>query len=326
MTEQRYSREDDVFFHKELRALEKEVLETDYPEMVFANGSILPISTELPEGTKSFSYKIRNKLGMSKIIENPADDLPRVGIDYKEVIGKIHVMGNEFGFSFRDIRSAKLANAPLESDLMFSSKEASMLKFNEVIQFGDPSYDIVGLYNNPNITEYAVSTVGTGTPSTLWLENGVAVKTGDQIIADVNGIIRSVTITSKNTKRVNKVLLPLEHYTYIAATPRTTTSDATILGWLEANNPNVQFVGLNELEKERLTENGILGPDGVSALEGAMMVAMTVAKDTVKIHNPMPHKFHKAYQLGLEMITPTEMEFGGCDIRKPFAFAYGKNI
>ena len=83
------SREDDAFLTSELRRMEKETIETEYPALQFANGSIVPLSNELPAGTESYSYKIRNKIGMSKIIANPANDLPRVGVDYKEVLVKI---------------------------------------------------------------------------------------------------------------------------------------------------------------------------------------------------------------------------------------------
>ena len=324
--EERLSREDDIFLNNELRRIEKAIIDVDYPDMPFATGKIIPISTELPAGTKWYSYKIRNKLGMSKVIANPADDLPRVGIDYKEVAGKIINIGNEFGYTFKDIRASKVANKPLESDLMFSSKEANMLLFDNVLQYGDAFSNILGLYNNPNVTEYAVGTGGTGSPNTLWISAGVGVKTADQIIADICGLIRSVVVTSKGIKKVNRLLMPLEHHTYITQTPRSAVSDKTIFDWVKSVNPGVEFIPLHSLEKTNLTANGILGPDGVSALTGSMMVAMSVSIDSIRAHNPLVHTLHPMYQKGLELITPTEMEFGGVDIKKPIGFAYAKNI
>jgi hypothetical protein len=323
---EKLSREDDVFFQSELKQTEKQIIQTDYPELQFAQGNIIPLSNEFPAGTEFYSYRVFNKLGVSKIIANNADDLPRVGVDYKEIAGKVVATANEFALTFRDIRKSSIAKRSLRNELMFSSKEAAMTLLNETIQYGNSVHNLPGLYNNDNVTEYAVSTVGSGTPNTLWLDNGFAVKTPDQIIADVNGLIRSVIVLSKGKKRPNMVLLPLEHYTHIVSTPRSGTSETTILQWLERNNPGVRFIGVEELNKERLTEKGILGPDGVSALTGAMMMALTVALDTVKAHFPMPYTLQPTYQIGLEMRTPTEMEHGGTDIKKPYAFAYGKNI
>ena len=182
-------KEDAHFLAEELLRIKKQVIETEYPEMPFANGDILPISTELPEGTKYYEYKIYNKLGMAKIIANPADDLPRTDIEVKKVAGKIVEIGNQFGYSFKDIRSASLTGTPLKSDLQMNAKEQAYRKFDELIQYGDAAHNIVGLYNNSNITEYAVSTVGTGSPNTAWLVSGVATKTADQIIADINGFV-----------------------------------------------------------------------------------------------------------------------------------------
>lgn len=320
-----WAREDDVFLERELRQVEKKVLETDYRALEFANGSILPITNELPAGTRFYSYSIRNKLGLAKIIANPADDSPRVDIDYKEVAGRVHNAGASFGYSRRDLRSARIAKRSLDADKAQSAKEAQMTLFNQIIPFGDSTYNIIGLFNNPNITEYAVSTVGTGTPNTLWLEGAVAVKTPDQIIADVCGFINSIKQNSKKTQLVNRLLLPLTHLDHISCA-RIPDTNITILQYLKGIFPRVDFRGLTELQEAELTENDIKGPDGVSALTGSMMVAMNVNERNVKVHEPMPFTIHPAQMKGLEIVKETEHEIGGTDVRKPLGFSYGKNI
>lgn len=317
---------DGIYLPDQLRAKEKEILMEDFIELVFAAGSVLPISTRLPSGIRGYEYKIKTNIGMSKIIENASTDIPMVDIDYKAVYAKIVNTANSFSFSNRDIRSAEQGGVPLDLDLLMSSKEAAMVTFNDIIQYGSALHSVVGLYNNPNITEYAVSTVGTGSPNTAWLVGGVAKKTPDQIIADVNGIISSVRILSKNRKRVNKLLLPLEHEAYIATTPRSANSDLTILQFLKANNPRVEFIALPELSKDNLSNHGIKGPDKSSALTGAMMVAMSVSVDTVEVQLTMPYTIYKPQDEKLGKVVYTEMEHGGCEVKKPYAFAYGKNI
>lgn len=322
---EKWQKEDDTFLENELIQAEKTALKVDYPTKKFANGSILPISTELPEGTEYYKYKIFDILGYAKYIANPADDLPRVGIDVKEVMGKIYNSGNEFAWTFKDIRAARLARRSLDSELLISAKDAHMNLFNVTIPFGNVTYNILGLFNNPNVTEYAVSTVGSGTPNTLWLENGIATKTPDQIIADICGILNSIITVSKETQEPNRLLLPLTHMQHISCTARATNSDTTILEFVQGIFPNVQFIGLSELQQATLTAYGILGPSG-GALTGSMMVAMNVNERNVKVHMPMPFKKQPSYQLGLSIMSPCEMETGGTDIRKPLGFAYGKNI
>ena len=56
------------------------------------------------------------------------------------------------------------------------------------------------------------------------------------------------------------------------------------------------------------------------------MMALNVNEQNIKAHKPMDFKLQPTYQKGLEMITPSEMETGGAEIRKPLAFAYAKNI
>lgn len=320
-----WKKEDDVFLKSQLIQLEKTILKVDYPPLKFATGKILPISNELPAGTEWYKYKIFDTLGLAKYIANGADDLPRVGLDVKEVMGRILNMANEFAWTFKDMRSAKLAKRNLPSDLIISARDAQMRLFDKTIQFGSAIRNIYGLYNNPNITEYAVSTVGSGTPNTAWLVSGIAKKTPVQIIADICGFLDSIVNTSKETQEANRLLLPLTHLQHIRCTDKSTTSDVSILEKVQGLYPNVRFIGLRQLEKAYLTANGILGPTG-SALTGSMMIAMNVNTQNVKVHQPMPFKKQPSYQKGLEIVNPCESENGGTNIKKPLGFAYGKNI
>jgi len=320
-----WKKEDDTFLKSELIRTKKLALETVYPSLQWANGNMLPISFELPEGTEWYKYKIYNALGLAKYISNGADDLPRVGLDVAEIIAKILNSANEFAWTFKDLRSAKLAGRKLNTRLMSASKRAHMSLFNDTIQFGNAVRNVLGFYNNSNITEYAVSTVGSGTPNTAWLVGGIAKKTPAQIVADICGILNSIENTSKETQLANRLYLPTTHYQHIACTSLSTTDNTKILASVQGIFPNVRFIQVRQLAQAILTANGILGPAG-GALTGSMMIAANVNKETVEVQQPMPYKVQPSYQQGLEIRNPSEMETGGCDIFQPLAFAYGKNI
>ena len=146
---------------------------------------------------------------------------------------------------------------------------------------------------------------GTGS-SKLWVN-----KTADQIIRDVNGVISQVRTQSKDIHRANTVLMPLEQYAYISSAPRSSTTDTTILSFLQANNPGVKFTAVLEL-------------DGVSGVD--KMVAGEFSSDNLALEIPMAFRQYSPQQKGLEFEIPCESRFAGVLIFYPLSLAIGDSI
>lgn len=268
---------------------------------------IFPVSTATSEGATSITYRQYDAVGMAKLISAYADDLPRADVTGKEFNSPIRGIGIAYGYSLQDIRSSAFAGTGLSERKMRSAQRAHEEKINQLAWAGDAVSGLPGFISNANIPAYTVAADGTGSSKTF------VSKTADQIIRDVNGLINQVQTQSKGIHRANRVIMPLEQYTYIASQPRSATTDTTILQFLIVNNPGVTFTPVIEL-------------DGAGAAGADLMYAGEFSIDNMQLEIPMMFRQYSPQQTGLEFVIPCESRYGGVIVEYPMAFAVGSGI
>ena len=292
-----------IFFARQLEAIKSRAYDVKRPKLSALE--LMPVSTETPEGASTINYRQYDAVGAAKIIANYANDLPRADVTGKEFTSPIRGIGISYGYNLQEIRAAQMTGTPLSEKKMRAAMRAHEELVNRLAWFGDTEHGLPGFLTNPNIPAYTVTADGTGS-SKLW-----TAKTADQIIRDVNGIINQVMTQSKGIHRANTVLMPLEQYAYISSAPRSTTTDTTILAFLQANNPGVTFRAVLEL-------------DGVGGLD--KLVAGEFSVDNMQLEIPMAFRQYSPQQKGLEFEIPCESRFGGVIIEYPLALAIGDSI
>ena len=294
-----------VFFARQLEFIKSQSY--DVKRARLSAMEVFPVSTATPEGATTITYRQYDQVGMAKIIANYADDLPRADVSGKEFTSPIRGIGVSYGYNMQEIRSAMYAGTSLSERKMRSAQRAHEEKINQLAWAGDTVSGLPGFIGNANVPAYAVPADGTGATKT-W-----STKTADQIIRDVNALSNLVRTQSKDIHRANRVMLPLEQFTYISVTPRSATTDTTILAFLQANNPGVTFMPVLEL-------------DGAGAGGTDRMYAGEFSIDNMQMEIPMMFRQYSPQQNGLEFVIPCESRFGGIIIEYPLAFAYGDGI
>jgi hypothetical protein len=298
-----FDRNDSVFFARQLESIKAQAY--DVKRARLSALEVLPVSTAHPEGATTITYRQYDSVGAAKIIANYANDQPRADVTGKEFTSPVRGIGVSYGYNMQEIRSAQMTGMALSEKKMRSAQRAHEELINRLAWFGDVEYGLPGFMTNANIPAYTVTADGTGA-SKLWVN-----KTADQIIRDVNGAINQVRTQSKDSHRANTVLLPLEQYAQISSQPRSSTTDTTILGFLQANNPGVTFKPVLEM-------------DNVSGFD--KLVAGEFSVDNLQLELPMTFRQYSPQQKGLEFEIPCESRFGGVIIEYPLAFAIGDSI
>jgi len=245
-----------------------------------------PINTSTPEGANTITYRQYDSVGMAKIIDNAANDLPMADVTAKEFTSNIRSIGNAYSYSTQEIRNAQYAGVPLNSKKVVATQRAQMELINKIAFSGDSENGLQGLKSNTNITAVTIANDGTGSSKTF------ATKTAVQIVRDVNQLINQVISQSKGIHRANEVWLPIEQYTLLATTQNSAASDTTILGFLKQANPGVEFYALPELDQFRASS-----ADRMYALENSM--------DNWELNIPMMFKQEIPQQDGLLIKVPT---------------------
>lgn len=288
-----------IFFERELTTIKARSYDVLYPELKARQ--LFPVSYDANTGDGTIVYEQYDQVGFAKVIANYAKDFARADIKGKEFSSIIRSLGSSYGYSIQDIRAAAKTGKPLQQRKANAAKRAIMQLENTISLFGDKENDIPGFLSNPNIPIGAVINDGLAN-STLWKD-----KTPDQIIRDLNQLVSDIVLNSKGVEQPNVVLLPIKQYNVIASTPRSSTSDTTILSFFKAVNPLIQSV-------EWLIELAGVGPGGED-----MMLAYNRNPDKLTLEIPQEFEQFPAEQEGMEFVVDCHERIGGVIIYYPLA-------
>lgn len=294
-----------VFFARQLEYIKGKTY--DVKRAPLSAMSLMPVSTEIPEGATTHTYRQYDTVGMAKVIANYSNDLPRADVFAKEFTNPIRSIGNSYGYNVQEIRSAQFAGVNLNAKKSLSATRAHDEKINALAFSGDADHNLPGLLNNLNVPEVTLLADGTGSSKTF------ATKTADKIVRDINSLINKVLTQSKGIHRVNQVWLPIEQYALIATTQNSVASDTTILQFLQSVHQGVEFKSVVELDGA-----GAGGADRMYALENSM--------ENWQLEIPMMKKMYPPQQQGLEFVIPVESRFAGVIIEYPLGFAFADGI
>lgn len=230
-----------VFFQRQLEHILPEILEEPLPPM---NGfTLFPVSGELPAGIETWVSRHSSSSGRAKLIGVDGDDVPTVDFDLGETRHKVAHYAIGAKWTVHEMLSAMYAGTSIDSERLKIARDVAMRTMHDKLWLGDEKVGDDGLYGvfrHPLI------------PRTT-LANGLDGVAADTCIATLNSLANAHAQRTKG-RQVGKNLvmaMPLDDYSYIASTPRSATSDTTILQYFLRNSPYVrEVVGIFECSAE----------------------------------------------------------------------------
>ena len=215
-----------IYFEKELEYLKAKSYDVLYPELLARR--LFPVDSSADTGAATITYQTWDHVGMAKLIHQYAQDVPNIEITAKETTRKIYSEGVAFGYSMQDIRNARYAGKPLEQRKASAARRQVLQLENTLAFHGDANTDIPPFVNNPNFNQV---TLGTGLVGDTWAD-----KSADEIILDICNMVSAIRDISNGVEAPNTLLIPEAQYTQLSCTPRSTTSDTTILNFVLQSN------------------------------------------------------------------------------------------
>lgn len=294
-----------IFLNRQLENIKAKSYDVLYAEL--RAPMVIPVDNSAGAGAEKITYRQYDQVGAAQVIANYATDFRRVDIVAKEFTATVKSLGAAYGYSVQDIRAAIQGNLDLEQRRANAAVRAILQQENTIAFFGDADNNLQGLLNHPNIPNAVVAADGAGGLTTF------ASKSPDQIIRDVNSLINNIFVNTKEVERANSVLFPSSIWALLSSTPRSATSDTTILQFLKNNHPEITSWGsLVELETA-----------GTGATK--MMMAYNKSPDKLTLEIPVPYEVFPAQQTGLDFVVPVHERIGGVIVYYPLSlnFAYG---
>jgi len=222
-----------------------------------------------------------------------------------------HMAGIGYEWNLEEISVASLEGINMSDAKARAARRIAEQMLWNIAMTGNTEKNWTGLINDANVTAADVAGNGTGS-ATFW-----AAKTPDQILADINGGITGIYTGTQETEMANTVLLPTAIFQYLASTPRSSTSDTTILNFLLANNAYTAETG-QPLTVRALRALATADPGG----DGRAVVYRR-DPEVLRFHLPMPHRFLPPFQKSsMTWEVAGILRTGGTEIRLPKAVRY----
>lgn len=295
-----------IFFARQLEYIQARVYEFEYPTLQAFN--LIPISYDTPAGAEYVTSTLMQSVGRARVINSYADDLPEAGVLGSQITNPVKSIGTSYRYSHQEIRAAMYANVALPTRLAEAARRANDQLVNDLAFFGDTATGMTGLLNNPNIPSAPVPNDGTGN-TTEWVN-----KTPEQILRDMNLIVNQIVTNTNGVEMPDTLLLPVQQYSLIASTPRSTTSDTTILNYFLMNNPYIK-------EVYAVPQLAGAGPGGVD-----VMIAYERSISKLSMEIPLAFTQYPPQERNLEFVIPCESRFGGVTVFFPLSINIGEGI
>lgn len=289
--------DESVFFERQLESVKSKTYDKKFTQLKCRQ--VIPVSFEAGPAAETIKYEQFDMVGMAKVVRDFATDFPSADVKAKEFRSPVKSLGSAYQYSVQEVRASKFAGKPLEARKANSAKRAIMQMENKIAYFGDADHGLGGMLNNANVPLVVLPHAGAWTGLTP-----------DQILANLNAIANNPIKVSNGVETPDTMLIPINEYTLIASTARSSTSDTTILQYFLTNNPFIKSVEWLEEAKQA----------GVGSTP-----RITVYKrdpDYLTLEIPQDFEQFPPQEKGLAFKVPVHQRIGGVLIYYPLSMAY----
>jgi len=296
------------FLLSQLTYIETKMYEKKYKAINYAD--VIPVSQEAGEWAESITYFYMDGAAIAEFVGSKSLNVPISEIGTKKITVPVELGATGYEYSDEELRQAVQLKRPLPQLKANTARRAYEELAQRTAMVGNPTHNLPGFLNNPNVTVTTVVNGAGGTPT--WVT-----KTPEEILFDVNDLMGDIFVDSLQIERASTLLLPTANWNYIFSTPSSEYRDTSIAAWLVANSPYLS----SESDIKPLAELTGAGSGGVNR-----MMAYDKDIDKVVFHIPMPLRFTEPQRKGRGFQVPGEFKIGGVEFRYPGSARYADGI
>ena len=315
---------DIVYLERELRHVDP----VNYTKLVagILGRKYIPLIEGIPADANEYSYVMAEMTGNGnegKLGAPYANDATVVGVKFTQHTSAIKQIPVVMKWTIREMRQSARYGGRLEQATINAAMTYIARARDKMLAFGSGT-TVSGLLNNSAINSTTPSTKsGTG-GGTAWIRT-VPVSP-DEILADIAKMVSNTRAQLEQASRMPGggtvpafdrfvLLLDSPNFSYIAQTPRSTTSDRTILQWALQQNPWLESI--EEWNQCNLADTEGDGPRAVLYPRDPMCVGAVIPDEWTQ----------EAWQYaGHDIIVPANGSCGGTVNRYPVACQYMETI
>lgn len=295
------------------------VYETRFPDWDF--GRLVFVDTSGPAWSPGILTYTSDLSGKANWQSGYAKDIPLADVSQDMQQKTFHLAAIGYQYNIEEVNTAmNIVGGTLPNRRARAARLAYTKFMWDLTISGSAEKGVPGLSNNAAVTAVAAANDGTGS-ARHWIANdGAVTKTAQQILRDINQALTGTNTATNALEYADTILLPVEAYNLIAATPFNALGADTILSWLLKTNVYTLATG------RPLTIRAVpflRTASTQTVVGGGRLVAYKNDENYVKLHLPMPHQFLPVYQDGpLNWAVPGIFRTGGIELLTTATFYY----
>jgi hypothetical protein len=310
-----------IFFQRQLEFIEPEIHTVDYGEL--KSWKCLPIESRGGDNV-FYTWRLYDKVGTWKIGGDDAEDIPEVNINGAELPVPIRWLTGGFKYNLKELLNGLQAarnnpNAPsimVEAQKAQADFEAYQQIVDQIAWFANPSSPnyagLTGIFYNPYIPTVACPA---GASHTTWFSAaGVPQKTPTEVIYDLDKLVTTIRVNTLDRYSADTVLMPIEHFNFIATTPYSQYDPRSILKVWLGNHPEISMV-------DTLVNAKSVPAGGNITAATDIILAYKRDPSVVKLVIPKQHTMLPVQIRGFNYIIPCYAATAGVITQKPNAMA-----
>ena len=291
-----------VFFKKECEVILNKVADTIYDKLEALD--CIPLAPAEGAGVETLTWRSFTSVGIAKIISDYATDIPSVETYGAEQSAKVYHIAASFGWTKFELEKAMRAGRGLLDTKSKAARIAMETKVDDLAWDGDAKYGIPGFLNYPGISECILPNNEAGT-SKAWED-----KTPEEMAADINAIIDTITSNTSDKEKPNTVLLPPKLYRMASINFVDVNKTVSVLDFLKKCNPDIT----SWKSVSKLAHAGATG--------GGRIMVYDNNPDKLEFHMPVAINNEEPERDGLKFDVILTADVGGTTIYYPLSVCF----
>lgn len=285
------------FLRQQTHVLSARSFNVEYDLIDYA--SLVPVNTDYPEWASGVDYQIGDLAGAAQWQSGWAKDVPLADVKLVSVSADFAMYAVGYRYNVEEVGKAMFAGYPLTARKAVAARQAADIFAAETAMYGGGHPGWTGLINMAGVTPALSPDTGTGSARNWVGNDGVGLKTPEEIVAELNALIMGPPSSTGvlTALLADTVLLPPLAYQHIATTPFGVTSpNDTILTWFLKNNVYTTRTG-RPLTVRDLPALATAATNATVTGQGRG-IGYRNSRDSIEFPMPMPYRFLDVHQYG----------------------------
>ena len=215
--------------------INQQVYETRYPDWDF--GRLIFVDTTGPEWSPGVLTYTSDQTGRANWQAGGAKDVPLADVNQDMQTKNFHLAAIGYQWTLEEVNTTMgFPGASLPDRRARAARLAYMKFMFDLTLKGSGEKGLGGLINYSGVTATTAPADGTGSATEWVAADGTGLKTPAQIVRDINLALQGIYLGTYEQEMADTILLPVEAFNYIAATPYAATTMETILSFVQRTN------------------------------------------------------------------------------------------